>query len=87
MANTWKLYILRCADGSLYTGITTDVQRRLEEHRSGKGAKYTRGRTPLELVYRETCGSHSDALKREAEIKKLSRQAKELLVNSRVVSG
>ena len=86
MDKIWKLYILRCGDGSLYTGITTDVEKRLEAHRSGKGAKYTRGRAPLELVYRETCGSHSDALKREAEIKKLSRQAKELLVKSQVDS-
>ncbi len=72
----WYLYILRCGDGSLYTGITTDVEKRLEAHRSGKGAKYTRGRGPLELVYRESCGSHADALKRELEIKGLSRQEK-----------
>ena len=83
MANTWKLYILRCGDGSLYTGITTDVQKRLETHRSGKGAKYTRGRSPLELVYRECCGSHSDALKREAAVKKLSRQQKEVLIKAK----
>ena len=50
MENTWKLYILRCGDGTLYTGITTDVEKRLEAHRTGKGAKYTRGRGPLELV-------------------------------------
>ena len=76
MENTWKLYILRCGDGSLYTGISTDVQRRLEEHRSGKGAKYTRSRGPLELIYEEECGDHSAALKRELEIKKLSREQK-----------
>ena len=86
METQWYLYILRCKDNTLYTGITTDVEKRLEAHRSGKGAKYTRGRAPLELVYRESCGSHSDALKREAEIKKLSRQAKELLVKSQVDS-
>ena len=86
MESQWYLYILRCGDNTLYTGITTDVEKRLEAHRSGKGAKYTRGRAPLELVYRENCGSHSDALKREAEVKKLSRQAKELLVNSQVDS-
>ena len=74
--NTWKLYILRCVDGTLYTGITTDVEKRLEAHRTGKGAKYTRGRAPLELVYREECGDHSAALKREAEIKALSREEK-----------
>ena len=80
MANTWKLYILRCGDGTLYTGITTDVEKRLEAHRTGKGAKYTRGRSPLELVYREECGDHSAALKRELEIKKLSREEKEKLI-------
>ena len=72
----WYLYILRCRDGSLYTGITTDVEKRLEAHRAGKGAKYTRGRGPLELVYREECGDHSTALKREAEIKRLPREEK-----------
>ena len=82
MANTWKLYILRCGDGSLYTGITTDVQKRLEAHSTGKGAKYTRGRGPLELVYREECGDHSTALKRELEIKKLSREEKEKLIET-----
>ena len=80
MANTWKLYILLCGDGTLYTGITTDVEKRLEAHRTGKGAKYTRGRGPLELVYREECGDHSAALKRELEIKKLSREEKEKLI-------
>ncbi len=72
----WYLYILRCRDGSLYTGITTDVEKRLEAHRAGKGAKYTRGRGPLELVYQEECGDHSAALKREIEIKALSREEK-----------
>lgn len=80
MENTWHLYILRCRDGSLYTGITTDVEKRLEAHRSGKGAKYTRGRAPLELVYREECGDHSTALKRELEIKKLTREQKQALI-------
>ena len=77
MEKTWYLYILRCGDGSLYTGITTDVERRLEAHRSGKGAKYTRGRGPLEMVYREECPDHSAALKREIEVKKLTREEKE----------
>lgn len=79
MESQWYLYILRCGDGSLYTGITTDVEKRLEAHRSGKGAKYTRGRGPLELVYRESCGTHSDALKRELEIKKLTKAQKSAL--------
>ena len=80
MENTWHLYILRCGDGTLYTGITTDVEKRFEAHQSGKGAKYTRGRGPLELVYRETCGTHSDALKREIEVKRLSREQKQALI-------
>ena len=83
MENTWYLYILRCGDNTLYTGITTDVEKRFEAHQSGKGAKYTRGRGPLELVYREECGTHSDALKREAQIKKLSREQKQALIASK----
>ena len=71
MDKVWLLYILRCGDGTLYTGIAVDVQARLEMHRSGKGAKYTRGRGPLELVYTEVCGTHSDALRRELEVKAL----------------
>lgn len=80
MGAKWWLYILRCGDGSLYTGITMDVQARLEQHRSGKGAKYTRGRGPLELVYTEECEDHSTALKRELQIKSLTRQQKTELI-------
>ena len=80
METDWYLYILRCGDGTLYTGITTDVEKRLETHRTGKGAKYTRGRLPLELVYRESCGSHSDALKREIAVKRMTRREKEALL-------
>lgn len=80
MKNSWKLYMLRCRDGSLYTGITTDVEKRLAAHNAGKGAKYTRGRGPLELVYREDCGDHSAALKRELEIKALTREEKMKLI-------
>ena len=76
MDKAWFVYLLRCGDGSLYCGITDDVQRRLEAHRAGKGAKYTRGRGPLELVYTEQCESYSAALKREATIKKLKRPEK-----------
>ena len=79
MEKTWYLYILRCGDDTLYTGITTDVQRRLADHRAGKGAKYTRGRAPLELVYEDSCGTHSDALKRELAVKALPRAEKEKL--------
>lgn len=75
----WFVYLLRCGDGSLYCGSTDDVLRRLETHRSGKGAKYTRGRSPLELVYTEECTGCSAALKREHAIKKLSRRDKLLL--------
>ena len=80
MEQTWKLYILRCGDGTLYTGITTDVARRFDEHSSGKGAKYTRGRGPLELVYQEECGDKSAASRREWEIKALSREEKLQLI-------
>ena len=83
MEPVWFLYILRCKDGSLYTGITTDVAKRLEAHRSGKGAKYTRGRGPLELLYQEDCGTHSQALKREYAVKNLTRQEKEQLILSK----
>lgn len=77
------LYILRCGDGTLYTGITNDLRRRLAAHRSGRGAKYTRGRGPLTLVYRETCPDRSAALRREREVKALPRKAKEDLIASR----
>lgn len=82
MDKSWKLYILRCGDGTLYTGITTDVEARLEAHRAGKGAKYTRGRGPLELVYSEECGTHSEALKRELRIKSMTRDEKERTIRS-----
>lgn len=80
MEPIWYLYILRCKDNTLYTGITTRVEERLKAHSSGKGAKYTRGRNPLELVYQERCGSHSQALKRELSVKALSRDEKERLI-------
>ena len=78
---SWFVYILRCGDVSLYTGITDDVNRRLEAHRSGKGAKYTRGRGPLELVYQEELLDKSAALKREFAIKQLTRAEKLKLLN------
>lgn len=83
MEGTWYLYILRCGDDTLYTGITTDIDRRLEAHSQGRGAKYTRGRGPLEIVYREVCGSHSQALRRELEIKALSRREKLALLGQK----
>ena len=79
----WYVYILRCGDNTLYTGITDDVPRRLAAHRAGKGAKYTRGRGPLELVYTEQLPDKSAALRREIEIKRLRRADKERLIKSR----
>lgn len=73
---SWVVYIIQCADDTLYTGITTDMERRFKEHTSGEGAKYTRGRTPLKLVYTELCTSRSQASKREYEIKQLDRNEK-----------
>ena len=73
----WFVYIVRCADNSLYTGITTDTARRVHEHNFGaKGAKYTFVKRPVALIYKEPARSRSDALKREAVIKKLSHEAK-----------
>ena len=80
MESVWYVYILRCADDTLYTGISTDVEKRLQAHRSGRGAKYTRSRCPLTLVYREVCGSHSQALKRECCIKSMTRAEKLQLI-------
>ncbi|MFA1609562.1 GIY-YIG nuclease family protein [Halobellus rubicundus] len=74
------VYVLSCADGSLYTGYTTDVERRVAEHDAGEGAKYTRGRTPVELAHVESFDSKSAAMSREYEIKQLSRADKERLV-------
>lgn len=86
-AKTWYLYLIRCRDKSLYTGITVDVQRRFEEHQSGskgKGAKYLWGRGPLKLVFSTPMENQSQALKLEHRVKKLSRQKKEALVSKRV---
>jgi putative endonuclease len=81
MSQAWFVYILRCADHSLYTGITTDIERRLSEHNSSaKGAKYTRGRRPVTLAYYESFDNRSDASKREAAIKKLPPAEKQRLI-------
>lgn len=80
---SYWVYILQCGDDSLYTGITTDVERRLKEHQMGIGAKYTRGRGPLRVVYREACADKSTALRREYAIKQLTRKEKELLVSAK----
>jgi putative endonuclease len=76
VAGTWSVYVLRCGDGTLYTGATNDVAKRLATHRRGKGAAYTRSRLPVELVYLETLGSRGEALRREAAIKRLPRKKK-----------
>lgn len=76
----WSVYILHCVDGSLYCGVALDVEARLEVHRAGKGARYTRGRGPLDLVYREEVGTRSDALRRELQIKALTREDKLALI-------
>lgn len=78
----WFVYLLRCKNGSLYTGITTDVTRRVQEHNEGKGAKYTRLNKPVELVYVERTASRSSALIRELAIKRLKRKVKLELINS-----
>lgn len=84
----WYVYILRCKDDTLYCGITPDMKRRLAQHRSGKGAKYTRGRGPLELVYCEALPSHSDALKREIAIKRLTcAQKLDLIAKNKPAAG
>ena len=77
---TWHIYILRCSDGTLYTGVAKDLGKRVEAHETGNGAKYTRGRLPVKLVYRERRRSKGRALRREAEIKKWSKDRKEALV-------
>lgn len=77
----WSVYIIICSDGSLYTGISTDVERRFLEHRAGKGAKYFRGRQPIQIGYQEAGHNHSTASKREAMIKKLSRHEKLALID------
>jgi len=81
------VYILRCNDNTLYTGWTTDLNRRLKCHNSGKGAKYTRCRLPVEIVHYENLPDKSSALKRECEIKKLSRSEKLILIENTINSS
>jgi putative endonuclease len=84
MASLWYVYFLRCADSSLYAGITTDLSRRLDEHNFSKkrAAKYTRVRRPVHLVYSEQVNSRSAATQRECQLKKLSKKTKEQLVDN-----
>lgn len=78
----WHVYLLRCADNSLYTGITNDLQRRVEQHNAGTAARYTRARGPVKLVYQEPAESRSNALKREYAIKQLTRGQKQQLIRN-----
>lgn len=80
-------YILECKDGSYYTGWTNDIKKRIADHNSGKGAKYTRGRGPVKLVYLEISDTKEAAMKREAAIKKLTRTEKENLIKKAAFSG
>ena len=77
----WFVYILQCVDGTLYTGITNDLERRMAEHEQGHGAKYTKGRGPFQLVYKEVCRTRAIATKREITIKSLDRPAKLSLIS------
>jgi putative endonuclease len=86
--NHYYVYILECSDETLYTGSTHDIEKRIEEHNnSKKGARYTRSRRPVKLVYVESCSTLSDALKREAQIKKLSKVQKMRLIENCIPSG
>lgn len=80
----WFVYMIRCSDDSLYTGMTKDVERRVTEHNQDDvlGARYTRARRPMELVYQEGLNTRSEAAKRESEIKRLRRKEKEVLISS-----
>ena len=84
MERPWFVYLVRCADGTLYTGVARDVARRIDEHNggAGRGAKYTRGRRPVRLVHVESARDRSRALRREAALKRLSREGKEKLIRS-----
>ncbi|MCA1925873.1 MAG: GIY-YIG nuclease family protein [Thiobacillus sp.] len=81
-ASSWFVYVLRCADGTLYAGITTDPRRRLAEHNAGAGARYTRARLPVEMVYLEPVPDRAAACRREAALKRLPRAAKLALTSA-----
>ena len=82
MASNWLCYMLQCSDGTLYCGITNDIEKRLNAHNEGSGAKYTRARRPVTLAFLECCEDRSSASKREMEIKKLTRTEKLALISS-----
>jgi len=79
----WSLYILKCSDGSFYTGVTNNIDRRLQKHQEGTASRYTRTRRPVILAYSEECGSRSDSLVRECAVKALSRDRKEALISGK----
>ena len=85
--DAWFVYVLHCCDGSLYTGITTNIERRCQQHNDGTASRYTRSRRPTKLVFREAHANRGSALKREAEIKALNRTAKWALIRSRTRAG
>ena len=78
----WKIYIIRCKDSKLYTGITNDIERRIKQHNSGNGCRFTKYRYPVELLYTERAVSRAEALKREARIKQYTRQEKLKLIKN-----
>ena len=80
MENTYFVYILECSDGSLYTGITNNLENRLKTHQEGKGSKYVRARLPFKLVHSESCNGRSEASKKESEIKSMTRAQKETYI-------
>ena len=86
-AETWFVYMLRCADGSLYTGITKDMKRRWQQHDAGTASRYTRSRRPVKLVWQETQPTQSSALKREAAIKAMTRREKMAMIRQRKKAG
>src|SRR5438093_13592402 len=85
--NEWLVYMVRCADGSLYTGIAKDVTRRCQQHNAGTASRYTRSRLPVKLVYQEAHPSQSSALKREAAIKAMTRREKLAMIRLRKKAG
>jgi putative endonuclease len=80
VSSTWSVYLVRCADSTFYAGSTTDVEARAAAHNAGRGARYTSGRRPVEVVYQERCGSKSAAFRREHALKRLTRAEKEKLI-------
>lgn len=84
--DAWSLYILECGDGSFYTGVTNNLEKRFEAHSRGKGSKYTRSHLPVELVYSEVCGTRVDALVREMEVKSYAKGKKQALIETYTIS-